>query len=231
MTGRVASVQSRLVGPPSASCCHSNWRARSTRRQDSCSRSSPETGRRSTRNDGGFQAKDPAQACADRPRAVGTARTGRPGHPSFHQPDPRRARDGGPRSPRMAQHLGRNARGAGLAVHLCLPKTLSPTRDFDHRGRRMGFSGRTMLTWRISFASLESHQAKKGNPPRVRNLRRWYKPKGQGLEDLDRTNCSDNVPRRAIEITEGITRHWRLRKLTCRRKPIYSDSAQGKATK
>ena len=27
--------------------------------------------------------KGPAQACPDRPRAVGTARTGRPGHPSF----------------------------------------------------------------------------------------------------------------------------------------------------
>ena len=34
--------------------------------------------------------------------------------------------------------------------------------------------GQCMLTWRISFASLESHQTQKGNPPRVRNLRRWY---------------------------------------------------------
>ncbi len=31
-----------------------------------------------------------------------------------------------------------------------------------------------ILTWRISFASLESHLPKKGNPPRVRNSRRWY---------------------------------------------------------
>ena len=31
-----------------------------------------------------------------------------------------------------------------------------------------------ILTWRISFASLESHPAQKGNPLRVRILRRWY---------------------------------------------------------
>jgi len=31
-----------------------------------------------------------------------------------------------------------------------------------------------MLTWRISFATLESHPEQKGNPLRVRNLRRWY---------------------------------------------------------
>ena len=35
--------------------------------------------------------------------------------------------------------------------------------------------GQCMLTWRISFASLESHQASKGESSRrVRNLRRWY---------------------------------------------------------
>ncbi len=34
--------------------------------------------------------------------------------------------------------------------------------------------GQCMLTWRISFASLESHLQEKRNPPRVRNSRRWY---------------------------------------------------------
>ena len=33
-----------------------------------------------------------------------------------------------------------------------------------------------MLTWRISFATLESHPEQKGNPLRVRNSRRWYYP-------------------------------------------------------
>ena len=37
-----------------------------------------------------------------------------------------------------------------------------------------------MLTWRISFATLESHPEQKGDPPRVKNSRRWYEPVAQG---------------------------------------------------